>query len=64
MRYRKQHRTTLGVVAILAVAVLVGACSSAGGASNGSPTEVQIILSELRSTRPRPPLPPARRTVS
>ncbi len=48
MRYTVLRRTALSVIAILVVALLVGACGSAGGQSNGSPTEVQITLSEFR----------------
>ncbi len=53
MRYRVLRRTALGLTAILAVALLVGACGSVGGQSSGSPTEVQITLSEFKIESPQ-----------
>jgi uncharacterized cupredoxin-like copper-binding protein len=47
------HRTELGIIAVLAVALLVGACGSAGGQSSGNPTEVQITLSEFKIESPQ-----------
>lgn len=53
MRYIALRRTVLGIIAILAVALLVGACGSAGGQSSSSPTEVQITLSEFKIDAPQ-----------
>jgi uncharacterized cupredoxin-like copper-binding protein len=48
MRYIILRRAALGIIAILAVMLLVGACGSASGQSNSSPTEVQVALSEFK----------------
>ncbi len=53
MRYIGLRRTALGIIAILVVALLVGACGSAGGQSSSSPTEVQITLSEFKIDAPQ-----------
>ncbi len=42
------RRTELGIIAIVAVVFLVGACGSAGGQSSVDSTEVQITLSEFK----------------
>jgi uncharacterized cupredoxin-like copper-binding protein len=48
MHHTTLRRVALGTIAFLAIALLVAACSSAGGQSDGSPTEVQIKLSEFK----------------
>ena len=48
MQYTALRRVVLGIVAVLASALLVGACASAGGQASGGPTEVQITLSEFK----------------
>lgn len=53
MRHTSLRRTELGIIAILAVVLLVGACGSAAGQSSGSPTEVQITLSEFNIESPQ-----------
>jgi uncharacterized cupredoxin-like copper-binding protein len=53
MRYRTLRRTTLGIIALVAIALLVAACGSAGSQSGGSPTEVQITLSEFKIESPQ-----------
>ncbi len=53
MRYIVLRHTTLGIIALLAVALLVGACGSAGGQSSGNPTEVQVTLSEFKIESPQ-----------
>jgi uncharacterized cupredoxin-like copper-binding protein len=53
MRYIILRRAALGIIAILAVILLVGACGSASGQSNGSPTEVQLTLSEFKIESPQ-----------
>jgi hypothetical protein len=44
MRYTILRRAALGIIALLAVVLLVGACGSAGDQSSGTPTEVQITI--------------------
>jgi len=53
MQYTTLRRVVLSIVAMLAIAVLVGACASAGGQASGSPTEVQIALSEFKIESPQ-----------
>lgn len=53
MRYTTLLRTVLGIIAILAVALLVSACGAAGAQFSGSPTEVQINLSEFKIESPQ-----------
>jgi uncharacterized cupredoxin-like copper-binding protein len=53
MRHIILRRTALDIIAILAVALLVGACGSAAGQSADSPTEVQITLSEFKIESPQ-----------
>jgi uncharacterized cupredoxin-like copper-binding protein len=53
MHYTTLRRTVLGIIAILAVALLVSACGSAGAQSSGSSTEVQINLSEFKIESPQ-----------
>jgi uncharacterized cupredoxin-like copper-binding protein len=53
MRHIILRRTTWGIIALLAVALLVGACGSAGDQSSASPTEVQITLSEFKIASPQ-----------
>jgi uncharacterized cupredoxin-like copper-binding protein len=53
MQYTTLRRAALGIIALLAVALLVGACGSAGGQSSGSPTEVQLTLSEFKIESPQ-----------
>ncbi|MGD8623033.1 MAG: cupredoxin domain-containing protein [Anaerolineae bacterium] len=48
MHYLTLRRAALGLIAILAVALLVGACGSASGQSGANPAEVQITLSEFK----------------
>lgn len=52
MRYSIARRTVMGIVALVAIALLVVACGSAGGQS-GSPTEVQVTLSEFTIESPQ-----------
>jgi uncharacterized cupredoxin-like copper-binding protein len=47
------RRRALGIIALVATALLVAACGSAGGQSNGSSTEVQITLSEFKIESPQ-----------
>jgi uncharacterized cupredoxin-like copper-binding protein len=53
MRYLVLRRTALGIIAVLAVVLLVGACGSASGQSNSNPTEVQLTLSEFKIDSPQ-----------
>ncbi len=53
MHYMNLRRMALGVIAILTVALLVGACGAAGGQSSSNPTEVQITLSEFAIESPQ-----------
>ena len=53
MQYTALRRVVLGIVAVLASALLVGACASAGGQASGGPTEVQITLSEFKIEAPQ-----------
>lgn len=52
MRYRFVRRTVMGIVALVAIALLVVACGSAGGQSDNV-TEVQITLSEFAIESPQ-----------
>jgi len=42
------RRTLVGLTAIIALAFLLGGCSSAGSQADKNPTEVQIALSEFK----------------
>jgi len=53
MQYTTLRRAVLGIIAMLAIALLVGACTSAGGQASGSPIEVQITLSEFKIEAPQ-----------
>jgi hypothetical protein len=53
LRYAVLRQRILGITALLAVALLVGACGSAGGQSSGSLTDVQITLSEFKIESPQ-----------
>ena len=53
MRHITVHRKGLGIIAMLAVALVVGACGTTGGQSSGTPTEVQLTLSEFKIESPQ-----------
>jgi uncharacterized cupredoxin-like copper-binding protein len=53
MRQIVLRRIALGIIAMVLIALLVAACGSAGGQSSGSPTEVQITLSEFKIESPQ-----------
>jgi uncharacterized cupredoxin-like copper-binding protein len=53
MSHTTLRRIALGVIAILVVALLVVAWRSAGVQSSGSPTEVQVSLSEFKIESPQ-----------
>jgi uncharacterized cupredoxin-like copper-binding protein len=53
MRHITVHRKGLGIIAMLAVALVVGACGTTGGQSSGNPTEVQLTLSEFKIESPQ-----------
>jgi uncharacterized cupredoxin-like copper-binding protein len=53
MRYIVLRRTALGIIAILAVVLLVSACGSASGQSSGSPAEIPVTLSEFEIDSPQ-----------
>lgn len=53
MHHKTLRRTALGLIAIVAVTLLIGACGSTSGQSNASPTEVQITLSEFKIESPQ-----------
>jgi len=53
MRYTTLRRAVLGIIAMLVIALLVGACASASAQASGRPTEVQITLSEFKIEAPQ-----------
>jgi uncharacterized cupredoxin-like copper-binding protein len=53
MRYIIPRRTALGIIAVSAVMLLVSACGSASGQSNGNSREIQIPLSEFKIDSPQ-----------
>ena len=53
MHHTRLRRTGLSIIAILVVALLVGACGAASGQSSGSPIEVPLTLSEFTIESPQ-----------
>jgi uncharacterized cupredoxin-like copper-binding protein len=53
MRYATLPRPALGLIAALTVALLIGACGSAGGQVGGNSVEVPITLSEFKIDSPQ-----------